>query len=143
VYGATIHVQFVGNVVVGQMLAPKIQTQYPPLERLMMSGKTGVCPSIKPCVTVGTRRALPGGFRVIKAALDDVFGLTRRARDAIWPAQCADGLIPLHSIDQIRDIDLHHWTPVRGWDMGWGKLTPSSNLRPWNPTCATEFCNAI
>ena len=58
--------------------------------------------------------ALTGGFRVIKAALDDMCGGTRWTRDAVWPAQIADGLITLHLIDQIFDVDLHRWTPVRG-----------------------------
>jgi hypothetical protein len=100
----------------------------------MMSGKNGVRQIIKTCVTVGTRIALPGGFRVIKAALDDLLRLTRRALDAIWPAQLADGLITLHIINQMLNIDLQPWTPVMGWEMGCGELTPSSNLRPWNPT---------
>jgi hypothetical protein len=40
------------------------------LERLMRSSKNGVRSIIKTCVTVGTRRALTGGFRVLEAALD-------------------------------------------------------------------------
>ena len=48
---------------------------------------------IKAYVTVVTLVALTGGFRVIKAALDDVCGRTRWTRDAVWPAQLADGLI--------------------------------------------------
>jgi hypothetical protein len=116
------------------MQAHEIQTPYPHLERLMMSGKNGVRQIIKTCVTGGTRIALPGGFGVIKAALADLCRLTRRARDAIWPAQLADGLITLHIIGQMLAIDLQLWTPVMGWDVGWGELTPSSHLRPWNPT---------
>jgi hypothetical protein len=50
---------------------------------------------------------------IIKAALDDLFGLTRGALDAVWPAQLADRLIALTIIEQIRDIDWHAWTPVR------------------------------
>jgi hypothetical protein len=123
-----------GNLVVGQIQAHEIQAQYSHLERLMMAGKNGVRQIIKTCVTVGTLIALTGGFRVIKTALDDLFGLTRGARDAIWPAQLADGLIALHIIDESLDIDLQRWTPVMGWDRGWGECTPSSHLRPWNPT---------
>jgi hypothetical protein len=100
----------------------------------MESGKNGVSQIIEACVTVATLIALTCRFRVIKAALDDLCGLTRWARDAVWPAQLADGLITLHIIDQILDIDLQRWTPVMGWDMGCGEFTPSSNLRPWNPT---------
>ena len=59
-----------------------------------MSRKNGVGQIIKACVTVVTLIALTGGFRVIKAALDDLFGLTRGARDTVWPAQLAYGLIP-------------------------------------------------
>jgi hypothetical protein len=51
-----------------------------------MSRKNGVGQIIKACVTVVTLVALTGGFRVIKAALDDVFRLTRGAGDTIWPA---------------------------------------------------------
>jgi hypothetical protein len=59
---------------------------------------------------------------------------TRNQFDAIWPALLADGLITLHIIDQILDIDLQRWTPVMGGEMGCGEFIPSSNLRPWNPT---------
>ena len=38
----------------------------------MMSGKNGVRQIIETCVTVGTLIALTCGFRVIKAALDDL-----------------------------------------------------------------------
>ena len=76
-------------------------------------------------------------FRVIKPTLDDLFGLTRGADDAVWPASFADGLITLHRIDQILDVDLHRWTPVRGWDMGWYQYTTSSHPRPWNPIRAS------
>ncbi len=129
-----MHIQLLGNLVIRQIQAHEIQAQYPHFQRLMMSCKNGVRQIIKACVTVGTRIALTCGFRVIKAALDDLCGLTRWARDAIWPAQLADGLITLHIIDQMLDIDLYRWTPVMGWDMRCGEFTPSSNLRPWNPT---------
>jgi hypothetical protein len=52
----------------------------------MMSRKNGVRQIIKALVTVVTLVALTGGSRVIKAALDDVFGLTRGAGDTGWPA---------------------------------------------------------
>src|SRR5713101_1813111 len=93
----------------------------------MMSGKDGVSQIIKACVTVMTRIALPGGFRVIKATLDDMFRLTRGARSAVWPAQLADGLITLHIIDEMLDVDLHGWTPVRDRGMRCRQYTPSSH----------------
>src|SRR6266851_6818011 len=82
---------------------------------------------IKVCVAVSTLIALTGGFRVIKAALDDLLGLTRGARDAVGPAQLADGLITLHIIDQILDINLHRWTPVWDQGRGWHSYTSPSN----------------
>src|SRR5215475_12875651 len=85
---------------------------------------------IKTCVTVVTRIALTGGFRVIKATLDDLLGLTRGTRDAIGPAQLTHSLITLHIIDEIRDVDLHGWTPVRECEMGGRQSTPSSNATP-------------
>ena len=92
-----------------------------------MSSKDGVGQIIKACVTVATLIALPCWFRVIKAALDDVLGLTRWTRDTIWPAQLTDRPITLYLIDQILDIDLQRWTPVRGWDMGGHQYTTSSH----------------
>ncbi len=35
-------------------------------------------------------------------------------------------LITLNLIDQLRDIDLHHWTPARGWNMGCHQYTTAS-----------------
>jgi hypothetical protein len=66
-------------------------------------------------MTVGTLIALPGRFRVITAALNNLCGLTSWARDAVWPAQIADSLITWNSIDELLDIALHRWTPVRVW----------------------------
>jgi len=93
----------------------------------MMSGKDGVSQVIKAFVAVVTLIALTGGFRVIKAALDDVLGLTRGALDTIGPAQLTNRLITLHVINEILDVDLHGWTPVRNRDMGWRQYIPSSN----------------
>src|SRR5712691_235969 len=81
----------------------------------------------KASVTVVTLVALTGGFRVIKTTLDDLFGLTRGAGDTVRPASFAYGLITLNLIDQILDVDLHRWTPVRGWNMGSHQYTTSSN----------------
>jgi hypothetical protein len=69
-------------------------------------------------VTVATLIALPCWFRVIKAALDDLLGLTRGTREAIWPTQLTDRLITLHLIDQILDVDLQRWTPCQGLEHG-------------------------
>ena len=93
----------------------------------MMSSKNGVRHIIKALVTVVTLVALTGGFRVITAALDDLFGLTRGAGDTVWPASFAYGLITLNLIDQILDVDLQRWTPVRGWKMGAHQYTTPSN----------------
>src|SRR5712691_3666391 len=93
----------------------------------MRARKNGVGQIIKAGVAVGTRIALTCGFRVIKAALDDRRGLTRWTRDTVWPPQLAYGLVTLHIIDQMLDIDLQRWTPVRGWEMRCHQCTPSSN----------------
>ena len=82
-----------------------------------MSGTNSIRQVSTACVRVGTLIALPGGFRVIKAALHDVFGLTSWTLDAIRPAQLADGLLTWNIIDHILDIDLHGWTPVRDGGM--------------------------
>jgi hypothetical protein len=79
-----------------------------------MARKNGVGQIIKAGIAVVALIALTCRFRVIKAALDDLGGLTRWTRHAVWPAQLADGLIALHIIDETLDIDLHHWAPVRG-----------------------------
>src|SRR6266704_6219506 len=92
----------------------EIQTQYPHFQRLMMSRKDGVGQVIKAFVTVVTLIALTGRFRVIKAALDHMLRLTRGTLDAIRPAQRTNCLITLPIIDEIRDVNLHGWTPVEG-----------------------------
>ncbi len=109
--------QFFCNLVVGQVQSHEVEAQDPHLQGLMMPGKDGVGSIIKAFVAVVTLIALTGGFRVIKAALDDLFGLAGWAFDAVCPAQFADGLITLNIIDQILDIDLQGGTPVRGWEM--------------------------
>jgi hypothetical protein len=81
--------------------------------------KNSVGQIIEAFVTVVTLIALTSWFRVVKATLDDLVRLTRGARNAIWPAQLADGLIALGIINEILDVDLHGWTPVRGRRMRW------------------------
>src|SRR4029453_17500775 len=110
--------QLVGNLLIRYIQPHKIQTQYPHFQRLMMSSKDGVGQVIKACVTVVTLIALTGRFRVIKAALDHLLSLTRGARSAIRPAQLTNRLITLHLIDELRDVNLHGWTPVRDRGMG-------------------------
>jgi hypothetical protein len=80
----------------------------------MMSGKNSVSQVIKTFVAVVTFIALTGRFRIIKATLDHVLRLTRGTLDTIGPAQLTNRLITLHIIDEILDVDLHGWTPVRG-----------------------------
>ena len=79
-----------------------------------MSRKNGVRQIIKAPVTAMTLITLTGRFCVIKAALDDVLGLTRWARDAVRPAQLADGLITLHIIDEILNVDLQRLDSCEG-----------------------------
>jgi hypothetical protein len=93
----------------------------------MMSSKDRVSQVIKAFVTVVTLIALTGRFRVIKAPLDDLVRLTRGTSDAIGPAQLVNGVITLHVIDEILDVDLHAGTPVRDGGIGYRQYTPSSN----------------
>src|SRR3712207_1924169 len=109
------------------MQSHKIQTQYPDFARLMMARKNGVRQIIKASVTAMTLITLTSRFAIITTTLDDFFGLTRGADNTVGPAQVADGLITLHLIDQFLDIDLHHWTPVRGWKMGCHQFTTASH----------------
>ena len=55
------------------------------------------------------------------------FDSTTWTHYAFWPAQLVYGLITLNIIDQILDIDLQRWTPVRVRAMGYPQCTPSSN----------------
>src|SRR4029453_8910963 len=83
----------------------------------MMTRKNGVGQIIKADIAVVALIALACRFRVIEAALDDLGRLTRWTRHAVGPAQLTDGLIALHIINETLDIDLHHWAPVRGWEL--------------------------
>src|SRR5438874_938746 len=92
-----------------------------------MSGKDRVGQIIKTLVTAVTLIALTGRFRVITATLDDLCQLTRGAHNAVGPAQLADRLITLYIIDEVLNVDLHGWTPVRDRSMRCRQYTPSSN----------------
>ena len=61
-----------GNLLVRHVQSHEIQTQDPDFQRLMMSGKNRVSKIIEAFVAVVTLIALTSGFRIIKAALDDV-----------------------------------------------------------------------
>jgi hypothetical protein len=109
--------QFVGHLLMRETESPEVQTQYPHVQGLMLSGQDGVGHIINACVTVVPRLALTGRFRIIKARRDDLGGFTRGARDAARPASCTDGLITLAVLDEMLAVDLTRWTPVRGRDM--------------------------
>src|SRR2546425_8245754 len=93
----------------------------------MMSSKDRVGQIIKAFITVVTLITLTSRFCIIKAAFDHMLRLTRGTCDAIGPAQLTNGLITLHVIDEMLDVNLHDWTPVRDRKMGWRQYTPSSN----------------
>src|SRR2546428_4546561 len=93
----------------------------------MMSSKDRVGQIIKAFITVVTLITLTSRFCIIKAAFDHMLRRTRGTGDAIGPAQLTNGLITLHVIDEMLDVNLHDWTPVRDREMGWRQYTPSSN----------------
>src|SRR5215471_13251823 len=93
----------------------------------MMSSEDGVGQIIKTFVTVVTFIALTSWFRVIKATLHNLCRLTRGTHNAVGPAQLTNRLITLHLVDEILDVDLHDWTPVRDRGLGWRQYTPSSH----------------
>src|SRR4029453_4261893 len=117
VHITTVQRQFLRDLLIRYIQAHKIQTQDPHFQRLVMARKNGVGQIIKAGIAVVALIALACRFCVIEAALDDLGGLTRRTCNAVWPAQLADGLIALHIINETLDIDLHHWAPVRGWEL--------------------------
>src|SRR5262245_5277826 len=119
--------QFMCNLLIRYIQAHEIQTQYPYFQRLMMSRKNRVCQIVKPCLTVVTLIALTSWLCVIKATLDDLLRFARGARDAVWPALLADRLIALHIIDEMLNVDLHGWTPLRDRSMRGRQYTPSSH----------------
>ncbi len=92
-----------------------------------MSSKDRVGPIIKAFITVVTLLTLTSRFCIITAAFDHRLRRTRGTCDAIGPAQLTNGLITLHVIDEMLDVNLHDWTPVRDRKMGWRQYTPSSN----------------
>ena len=102
-----------------------------------MSSKNGVGQIIKAFVTVVTLIALTSRFCVIKATLADMFRLTRGALNAIGPAQLANGLITLHIVDEILDVDLHGGllSGIAAWDVI--SIHHPQMSRPWNPIRAT------
>jgi len=78
----------------------------------------------------------PSSFEVSKPSLAGISKACTGEFQHSWQTGSALSLLTsccLSQRTQILDIDLHRWTPVRGWDMGWPQCTPSSNPRPWNP----------
>jgi hypothetical protein len=69
--------QFVCNLLIRQIQSYEIEAQDPYFPRLMMTRKNGVSQVMKAFVIITTLVALTSGFCVIKAALDDMFGLTK------------------------------------------------------------------
>src|SRR5262245_43445816 len=109
----------------------------------MMSSKDGVGQVIKAFVAVVALIALTGRFRVIKATPDDVFRLTRGTHNAVGPAQLTNRLITLHLVDELRDVDLHGWTPVRDRGMECHQYTPSSYATTLESNKSVSSCATV
>src|SRR6266446_5924127 len=78
---AAIHVQLVGNVVVGHIQPHEIQTQNPHFQGLMMSHKNGVCQIIKACIAVVTPGVdFSSGRAGIAARIRYAFGTPSRSK---------------------------------------------------------------
>src|SRR5437899_12920737 len=93
----------------------------------MMSSKDRVGQIIKAFITVVTLITLTSRFCIIKAAFDHMLRLTRGTCDAVGPAQLTNGLIRLHVINELLDVNLHYWTRVRCRKMVLRQYTPSSS----------------
>src|SRR5438128_890266 len=106
----------------------------------MMSSKDRVGQIIKAFITVVTRITLTSRFCIIKAAFDHMLRLTRGTCDAVGPAQLTNGLITLHVINEMLDVNLHDWTPVRDRKMGWRQYTPSSNATTLESKKSVRHC---
>jgi hypothetical protein len=68
---------------------------------------------------------------------------TRGTGDAIWQTPLPHGLITLDVIDQVCDIDLHRWTPVRGRRMGWHQYISSSHATTLASTMSETSCEGL
>src|SRR5438105_15966666 len=108
----------------------------------MMSSKDRVGQIIKSFITVGTLITWTSRFCIIKAAFDHMLRLTRGTCDAVGPAQLTNGLITLHVINEMLDVNLHDWTPVRDRKMGWRQYTPSSNTTTLESSKSVGGCSA-
>jgi len=72
----------------------------------------------------------PSSFEVSKPSLAGISKACTGEFQHSWQTGSALSLLTsccLSQRTQILDIDLHRWTPVRGWDMGWHQCTPYSN----------------
>ena len=81
--------------------------------------------------------ALTGRFGITKARLDHVLRRTRGTCNAIGPTPLANGLITLRVIDEILDVALLVWTPVRDGGLRWRSIHYPQMPRPWNPKRAS------
>src|SRR5712692_9066278 len=71
----------------------------------------------------------PPSFEVCKPSLAGINQACTGEFQHSWQTESALSLLTsccLSQRTQILDVNLHRWTPVRVWDMGWYQCTPSS-----------------
>ncbi len=128
---AAVQIQLPGNLFIGQVQSHKIETQYPDLKGLMVSGEDSVCQIIEAFLTILTLITLSFGLLLMETSSDDSSGIAKRTLSAFWPTQFANRVVALGIIYQLFYVYLH----LLGSFHAVGKLSFSfTTLRPWNPT---------
>ena len=125
---ACIEVEFLGDLLVRQVQAHKIEAQDPDPQRLVMAGKDRAGEIIEArqagCAPVALAFALP----IVMAMACNLLTMALRAAHALGPAQTPDRVEALGLIDQGLEVDqaVHRDRPLHAGDRGRPRRTRPS-----------------
>src|SRR3954471_9235631 len=102
-----VEVEFLGDLLIGEVQAHEVQDQDPDPQRPVMSGEDRIGQVIEATAAGPTFVPLSLRFGFIPALLDDRIRVAVRAADAVGPAEVADHLVALGVVDDPQDVHEH------------------------------------
>ncbi len=102
-----VHLQFGGDLPIGEIQSHKVKAKHPNAQGLMMSGKHGSGEVVEGTVAHSTEVSLPLRLCFIVSVFGDLGGVAMRTFDAFGPTKLPNHLVAFGVVDQSVNIDSH------------------------------------
>lgn len=105
--GVFVHLQFGGDLPIGEIQSHKVKAKHPNAQGLMMPGEHGSGEVVEGTVAHSAEVALPLRLRVIVSVFGDFGRVAVWAFDAFGPTKTANHLVAFGVVDQSLNVNSH------------------------------------